>query len=57
MGSMMATKRQSSFAGAAQLVAQAEAATTYLKSCVEPAQIVTKRRREERYDKRSASSK
>ena len=31
MGSMMATKRRSSFAGAAELVAHAEAATHYLK--------------------------
>jgi hypothetical protein len=31
MGSMMATKPRSSFAGAAELVAHAEAATRYLK--------------------------
>ena len=31
MGSMMATKRRSRFAGAAELVAHAEAATHYLK--------------------------
>jgi hypothetical protein len=31
MGPMMATKRRSSFAGAAELVAHAEAATQYLK--------------------------
>jgi hypothetical protein len=31
MGSMMATKGRSSFAGAAELVAHAEAATRYLK--------------------------
>jgi len=57
MGSMMATKRRSSFAGAAELVAHAEAATHYLKSSMQPAQMMTRRRRGERYDKRSASSK